>query len=78
MRTTIYIDDQLLQQVKDLAGKNGQTFTEFTQDALRAALSRTKKQKRIAHSRLVTFNGDGVQPGVDIDNTADLLNIMDS
>jgi hypothetical protein len=76
MRTTIRIDDQLLREAKQLAARTGRTLTAVFEDALRETLNR---QRRPA-ARTVdfpTFRGNGLQPGVDLDDSAALLELMD-
>ena len=41
-------------------------------------LARTPEQPETAPARLPTFRGAGLQPGVDLDDTAALLDGMDS
>jgi hypothetical protein len=80
MRTTIRLDDQLLAEAKAIAARSGRTLTEVIEDALRESLARYgsgkdgRKPKPIA---LPTFKGKGLQPGVDLDSSAALLDLMD-
>ena len=76
MRTTIRIDDDLLDRAKRAALDRGTTLTSFIEDALRRALAPHPVQSR-QHVSLPTFRGDGLQPGVDLDDTASLLDLMD-
>jgi hypothetical protein len=78
MRTTIRLDDQLLVAVKKLAAEKGTTMTAIIDDALRQALARRKASKRRSRVRLTTFGGRGLQPGVDLDDTASLIDRMES
>jgi len=76
MRTTINLDDHLLVQIKELAAKNGQTMTSVIEDALRRVVSprETAGRKKI---HLTTVNGKGIRPGIDLDDSASLLDFMD-
>ena len=77
MRTTIRLDDDLLREAKTLAAETDQTLTSIIEDALRERLERQRHQRRIRESvQLTTFKGNGLQPGVDLDNTAELLDLM--
>ncbi len=78
MRTTIRIDDQLLAETKQLAAQTGQTLTAIIEDALRQMLAR--RQQIAAHPpvTLITVSGNGLQPGVDLDDSAALLELMDA
>ena len=76
MRTTIRIDDELLGQVKQLAAQNGQTLTATIEDALRQMLARRQEAAERPPVELVTVPGNGAQPGVDLDDSASLLDLM--
>ena len=77
MRTTIYLDDDLLRQAKQQAASMDKTLTSLIEDALRAALARRPPPKKRALVQLPTFKGRGLQAGVDLDNTAALLDLME-
>jgi hypothetical protein len=77
MRTTIRFDDQLLVQAKKLAAERGTTLTALLEDALHETLARRKPSHRRSKVRLLTFGGGGVQPHVDLDDTASLLDRME-
>jgi hypothetical protein len=78
MRTTIRLDDQLLAEAKELAARTGRTLTAVISDALREALARSSEPRPRAPFKLVTFSGDGLRPGVDLDDSAALLDLMES
>lgn len=78
MRTTVRLDDMLFRQAKKLAAETGRSLTAVIEDALREVVGRrsassTRKEK-IA---LPTFKGRGLRPGVDLDNSAALLDAME-
>jgi hypothetical protein len=77
MRTTIRVDDGLLAAAKERAARTGRTLTALFEDALRAFLARDPRPRERGAVRLPTFDGGGPQPGVDLDNTADLLDLME-
>jgi hypothetical protein len=77
MRTTIRLDDDLLAEVKLLAARSGKTLTSVIEDALRETLSRQKQVGERKPVRLTTVSGQGPQPGIDLDDTASLLSIME-
>jgi hypothetical protein len=77
MRTTIRIDDALLAEAKSLAARTGRTLTAVIEDALREMVSRQKCADRRAPVRLTTVGGQGVLPGVELDDSAALLELMD-
>lgn len=77
MRTTIRLDDELLDAAKRYALENGKSFTSVVQDALREKLIGRSKTKSRAHVKLKTVGGNGLCAGVDIDDFASLLDAMD-
>ena len=76
MRTTIRLDDDLLARAKRAAVERGTTLTALIEDALRRALA-PETTRRWPDVSLPTFRGDGLQSGVDLDDTASLLDLMD-
>jgi len=78
MRTTIRLDDSLLAEAKKEAAASGRTLTAVLEDALRESLARRFRSATREPVHLRTVGGDGVQPGVDLDDTASLLELMES
>ena len=76
MRTTIHLPDDLLAQAKRAALESGQTLTAVIQEALRERLAR-RGRLPAAPVQLTTFGGSGLQPGVDLDDSAMLLDLME-
>jgi hypothetical protein len=76
MRTTINIDDDLLAEAKQVAARTGRTLTAVVEDALRESLHRRHRTARRA-VELPVFGEGGVQPGVDLDDSAALLDLME-
>ncbi len=74
LRTTVRLEEGLLREAKKLAAESGRTLTELIADGLREVLARRPKA-RVKPFRLPTYRGrpPGVQPGVDLDDSADLL-----
>ena len=77
MRTTIRLNDDLLAQAKEAAIKSGRTLTAVVEDALRQALSRKAAQPKRGRIRLISSGKGGLRPGVNLNSTAQLLDIMD-
>ena len=75
MRTTIRIDDSLLRQAKAAAAASGRSLNDLIVDAIRAALAPRARAARV--SELPTHGGRGLQPGVDLDDSAALLDLME-
>jgi hypothetical protein len=77
MRTTIRLDDQLLAEAKEVAARTGRSLTAVIEDALREMLARQTKVEERPAVRLTVVSGRGLQPGVDLDDSAALLDLMD-
>jgi hypothetical protein len=77
MRTTIRLDENLLREAKAYAAATHRTLTGLIEDALREALARRNPQNAHRRVRLRTFKGRGLQPGVNLDSNAALLDLMD-
>lgn len=78
MRTTIRLDDDLLTEAKLYAARSGKTLTSVIEDALREALARPHQVARPTPIRLTTVAGRGLQPNVDLDDSAALLALMET
>lgn len=76
MRTTVRLDDDLFREVKLYATEQGQTFTEVLSRALRELMARSEVTPERPRLVLPTYRGRGLQAGVDLDNTAALLDLM--
>ena len=79
MRTTIRLSDRLLQEVKEQALSENKSLNSFIIESLQEKLHnhRLSKSQNIKYT-LTTFNGDGTLPGVDLDDSANLLDLMES
>ena len=77
MRTTVRLDDDLFIRIKQLAAEERMTFTAVLHQALREMLARRKRLLDCDRAPLPRFDGNGLQPGVDLDDTASLLDLMD-
>ena len=75
MRTTIKIDDALLVEAKTRAARSGRTLNEVVESALREAFARRDRPDR--RVEIPVFRGGRVMPGVDLDDSAALLDLMD-
>ena len=78
MRTTIRLDDDLLREAKRVAAESGKTLTALIADALRETLARRARGIPRERIRLITEPGWGLRPGVDIDSSAALLDLMEA
>lgn len=78
MRTTVRLDEHLLRQAKKYAAESGRTLTAVIEDALREAVARQRTHGTRKPVRLRTVKGDGLRPGVELDDNASLLELMES
>lgn len=72
------MDDALLRQAKAHAARTGTTLTGVIEDAVRELLARRRRHRVRETVDLPTFDGEGLQPGVDLDDTASLIDLMDA
>ena len=77
MRTTLNLDDGLLDDLRGLAAASGRTLTAVVHDLLRESLLRRKSPRREPVD-LPIFFGDGARPGIDIADSAELYDIMEA
>ena len=77
MRTTISLDDQLLKDAKEIAAKTGRSLTAVVEDALRESFARRRSGGPRREVTLTTFKGRGLRPGVDLNDSAALLELME-
>jgi hypothetical protein len=78
MRTTVRLPDDLLKAAKKLAAESGRSLTEVIEDALRASLAKARSSVDQSAVELPTFGRGGVRPGVDLDDSASLLDLMEA
>lgn len=70
------ISDHLLAEAKRLASSTGRSLSQVVEDALRESLARGHGPER-TEFRMPTFGGKGLLPGVDLDDSAGLQDLMD-
>jgi hypothetical protein len=79
MRTTIRLDDGLLYQAKAQARQKHTTLTSLIEEGLRLVLANEETPPGRAKVVLpVGRERGGVLPGVDLDNTASMLDLMEN
>ena len=78
MRTTINLPDDLMAKLKRSAVERGSTVTALIEEALRQSLASRRPAKRAGKVRLPVYGKRGVLPGVDLDDSAALLDLIDS
>ena len=78
MRTTLRIDEALLKEAKLIAVRSGRSLTAVIEDALREALARQRRAVPREPLVWVTVGGQGLRPGVDLDDSAGLLDLLEA
>jgi len=76
MKTTIEIQSELLRKAKEAARKEGTTLRSLVEEGLRRVLAERTAPKRKRRFRMVTFRGDGLQPGIDFSNWEQIRSII--
>lgn len=76
MRTTIRLNEVLLQKLKKMAIEQNRTLNSLLEEAAREKLARSNRTTGAQAVRLRTFRGQGVLPGVDLDDSASLLDLL--
>ena len=78
MRTTVRLDDALLDQARGEAQRRGETLTSLVEKGLRLELAHSKASAQRRKVVLpVSKAGGGLMPGVDLDDSAAVSDILD-
>jgi hypothetical protein len=79
MRTTVRLDDALLDRARQEAARRGVTLTALIEQGLQLVLRRALKRSERPRVTLPECHADGgVLPGVDLDDSAGLLDRLES
>lgn len=78
MRTTLTLDDDVSAKLKSLAKRTGKSFKETVNEAIRCGLTVIPTTQRPQSFRVVTRDLGNVQPGINLDNIADVLEQAES
>ena len=76
MRTIINLDDDLHRRAKAFAARIGTSLTALVEEALRLRLAQPSARQK-GRVRLPTFRGDGLQPGVSLDDMDTVYDRLD-
>lgn len=77
MRTTIRLPDKLLADAKSFAARRRCTLTQVIDQSLRRTLQESERSADSSPIQLPTFRGQGLQPGVDLDDSSALLDFLE-
>jgi hypothetical protein len=78
MRTTIRLNDDLLKRAKKRAADEGRTLTSLVEDALVLLLSKARSNRRKRIELPVSKATGGVLPGIDLNRSCDLEEVMNA
>ena len=78
MRTTIKINDDLFRRAKKQAADEGCTLTSLVEDGLAIILSRPKTSRRKRVELPVSKATGGILPGIDLNRSGDLEDVMNA
>jgi hypothetical protein len=77
MRTTVRLDPVLMAKTKEEAARRGETLTALIERGLRLALARPARPRHKVMIRIpVSTARSGTRPGVNLDNSAALLDVL--
>jgi hypothetical protein len=74
MRTTVRIEDSLLRRAKAAAAASGRSLNDLIVDPSASLASRPSPARVV---ELPTSGGNGLHPGVDLDDSAALLDLKE-
>jgi hypothetical protein len=78
MRTTVRLDRALMAKAKEEAARSGETLTALIERGLRLALARRAQRQTKPRMRIpVSTARGGTHPGVNLDNSAALFDLLE-
>ena len=77
MRTTVRLNDALLEQARREAAARGQTLTALIEQGLHLALAQSRPAARRRKIKLPVSDARGLRPGIDLSNNAAVLQLME-
>jgi len=78
MRTTVRLEESLLERARQEAERRGVTLTSLIEQGLELALRRPMRRSETAARHLPECRaGGGIRPGVDLNDSAELLDRLE-
>jgi hypothetical protein len=77
MQTIIQLDEALLARATEVARERGYDLSHFIEETLRDKIAPVSPAASKPFLRLTTVGGEGVRPGVNLNNSAALLALME-
>ena len=78
MRTTIRLPDALLRKARKRAAEQGRTLTSLVEEGLEIVLAEPKPIRRKPVRLPVSRASGGTLPGIDLNRSSDLEDLMES
>ena len=78
MRTTIRLKDDLLRRARKRAADEGRTLTSLIEEGLSLILAKQKPSRREQIKLPVSKASGGVLPGIDLNHSSDLEEVMNT
>jgi hypothetical protein len=75
-RTTVRLNDALLDEAKAVAERKGTTLTALIEEGLRWAVAKEDQPRKRIVLRTSSAGGD-LRPGIDLNNSAQLWELLD-
>ena len=76
-KVMISLPRELARRAKKAAVNAVRTLAEIVKSALQRTLTRRRRKKTKRKFKVITYGSGGLYPGVDLDNTSSLLDIME-
>lgn len=76
MRTTVTLDDDIANKLKDRMAHSGATFKETLNTCLRLGLEQPREEE-LAKPFTIKPRSLGLRPGIDLDDIGGLLDLLD-
>lgn len=77
MRTTVNVDEHVLQEAKAVAARTNRTLGAVIDDALRGLFHQLEQAHGSGRVHLPTGGGSGLRPGVDLEDRLALAELLD-
>ncbi len=77
MRTTLSLDDAVLEQARKQALSQHRSLAKYIEAAVRDKLREEVGEPAAPYRGLKTFRGDGLRPGIDLNDSGNLADAMD-
>ena len=77
MKPVVQVDPKVFAEAQRLAEERGVSVETIVEQAVSDLAARTRRSTDPVRRELPTFGGTGVRPGVNLDRTSELLDLME-